>query len=149
VLFTEPFDVARAGNLQVKVSAPVTNSWIYLDGAVINEETGAVDEFEVEVSYYTGRDSDGAWTEGSRTSRAYLGRIPPGRYVMRLAPQWPGKPPDKYELTVRSRVPRFYQVVLASLAILAWPVFLAWRSFRFEMERWAMSDHPWVTEDDE
>jgi len=147
VLFTEPFEVPRSGNLQLKVKAPVMNSWLYLDGAVINEDTGAVEEFDVEVSYYTGTDSDGTWTEGSQTSRAYVGRLPPGRYVARLAPQWGGGFPSGYDLTVRSRVPRFYQVVLAALALLTWPVLLVWRAFRFEMQRWAESDHPWVTED--
>jgi hypothetical protein len=147
VLFTDPFEVPRSGNLQLKVHSPVMNSWLYLDGALIEEDTGVIDEFDVEVSYYTGKDSDGTWTEGSQTSRAYVGRVPPGRYVVRLAPQWGGSAvPGGYEVAVTSRVPRFYQVVLAALAILSWPVLLGWRAFRFEMQRWAESDHPWVSQ---
>jgi hypothetical protein len=145
-LFTDRFFLDRTGNLEVKVKAPVSNSWLYLDGALINEETGEVDEFDLEVSFYAGVDSDGSWTEGGQGARTYVAGVPPGRYVMRLAPQWEaGHPVSGYDLEVRSRVPRFYQVVLAALVLLFWPIFLSWRSFRFEMERWSESDHSWVS----
>ena len=144
--FAGPFFVTSDGNLQVRVSAPVSNSWLYLDGALINEETGAVDEFDVEVSYYSGSDSDGSWSEGSTTATEYIPRVPPGRYLLRLEPQWePGRMPPEYQLTVRSRVPRFAYALLAMLAVLVWPVLLLWRWFRFEVGRWSESDHPWIS----
>jgi hypothetical protein len=72
--------------------------------------------------------------------------VPPGRYLLRLAPQWEARPPvSGYDLVVRSRVPRLYQVVLATLALLLWPVLISWRAFRFEAERWSESDHPWTS----
>jgi len=145
-LFTDRFVLDRTGNLELKVQAPVSNSWLYLDGALINEETGEVDEFDLEVSYYAGVDSDGSWSEGGQGARTYVAGVPPGRYVLRLAPQWEaGHPVSGYDLEVRSRVPRFYQVALAALALLFWPIVLSWRSFRFEMERWSESDHAWVS----
>ncbi len=145
--FTEPFDIGSGGNVEVRVKAPVSNSWLYLDGALIHEETGGVDDFDLEVSYYTGYDSDGSWSEGGTEARRYLASVPAGRYVLRLAPQWEaGHGAPRYDLTVRNRVPRFYQALLAALALVAWPLLLAWRRFRFEMERWSESDHPWVTE---
>jgi hypothetical protein len=146
VLFTEPFEIKQSGNLQIKVDAPVANSWLYLDGALINDETGGVDEFEIEVSYYYGSDSDGSWSEGGRSGLAYVGHVQPGHYVLRLAPQWENaNMPPGYEVAVRSRVPRFYQLLLAALALVLWPLALAWRAFRFELRRWADSDHPMVT----
>jgi hypothetical protein len=153
-LFTDRFLLDRTGNLEVKVQAPVSNSWLYLDGALINEESGEVDEFDLEVSYYAGVDSDGSWSEGGQGARTYLAAVPPGRYVLRLAPQWEaGHPVSAYDLEVRSGVPRFYQLALAALVLLLWPIVLSWRSFRFEMERWSESDHAWVSsgagEDDE
>jgi hypothetical protein len=145
-LFTDRFFLEEPGNLEVKVQAPVNNSWLYLDGALINEETGEVDEFDLEVSYYTGRDSDGSWSEGGQGARTYVAAVPPGRYVLRLAPQWEaGRPVSVYNLEVRSRVPRLYQAGLAALVLLLWPILLSWRSFRFEMERWSESDHAWVS----
>jgi hypothetical protein len=149
VAFSERFFVQRHGNLEVRARAPVDNSWLYLDGALINEETGAVDEFDLEVSYYHGTDGDGAWSEGGSEARAYLASVPPGRYVLRLAPSWqPGQAPSGYDVTVRSRVPRLYQLLLAALAVAAWPIALAWKRFRFEMQRWSESDHPWISADE-
>jgi len=145
-LFTDRFFLEGTGNLEVRVKAPVSNSWLYLDGALINEETGGVDEFDLEVSYYSGLDSDGSWSEGGQGARTYVAGVPPGRYVLRLAPQWEaGHPVSGYDLEVRSRVPRFYQVALAALALLFWPIVLTWRSFRFEMQRWSESDHAIVS----
>jgi hypothetical protein len=148
--FAGPFFVTKDGNLQVRVHAPVSNAWLFLDGALVNEETGAVDDFDVEVSYYSGSDSDGSWTEGSTTATRYVASVPPGRYVLRLAPQWEaGQAPAEYDVTVRSGVPRFLYAVLAILAVLAWPVIMLWRWFRFEVERWSESDHPWVSSSEE
>jgi hypothetical protein len=145
-IFTERFTVPRSGNLEIRVQAPVANSWLYLEGALINEQTGRVDEFDTEVSYYYGSDSDGSWSEGGQTAFRYIGRVPAGEYVMRLQPQWEGNQrPSRYQVTVRNGVARVYQALLALLAIAAWPAIVAWRKFRFEMERWSESDHPWVT----
>jgi hypothetical protein len=120
---------------------------LYLDGALIEEQRGDFYAFDTEVSYYSGRDSDGAWTEGSNTSRRYLGGIPPGRYVLRLGPQWQsGRAPRSFDVSVKSRVPRFYQAFLAMLAVGIWPLIVAWKGFSFEVRRWSESDHPWVTE---
>jgi hypothetical protein len=141
-LFTDFFFVQETSNLEVTVTAPVNNSWLYLDGALINEETGAVDDFDLEVSYYSGSDSDGSWSEGSTEARTYIASVPPGRYVLRLGPQWEaGKPPPIYDLRVRSRVPRGYQLLLALLALFVWPIIVGWRSMRFESRRWSESDH--------
>jgi len=57
-------------------------------------------------------------------------------------PQWEaGKPPPAYDLRVRSRVPRLYQLVLALAGLFVWPVVVGWRSMRFESRRWSESDH--------
>jgi hypothetical protein len=142
-VFTQRFFVERSGNLEVRVDAPVDNSWLYLDGALINEETGEVDEFDAEVEYYHGTDSDGSWSEGGTAAYRYVSAVPPGRYVLRLGPQWePGKNPGSFSVRVRSRVPRIYQALLAGLAVCAWPLLVAWRHVRFESRRWAESDHP-------
>ena len=69
--------------------------------------------------------------------------MPAGRYVLRLAPQWQaGLAPGGYDVTVRSRVPRFSYLFLATLALFAWPLLASWRAFRFHVARWSDSDHP-------
>lgn len=141
--FTDRFFIESTGNLEIRVTAPLNNSWLYLDGALINEETGAVDEFDLEASFYSGSDSDGAWTEGGPRAQTYLSAVPPGRYVLRLAPQWEaGRRVTGYDLVVRSRIPRFYQAMLAALLLLLWPILLSLRAGGFEAGRWSESDHP-------
>jgi hypothetical protein len=148
--FAGPIFVTRDGNVQVHVQAPVSNSWLYVDGALINEETGSVDEFDVEVSYYSGQDSDGSWSEGGTSATAYIPSVPAGRYTLRLEPQWEaGRAPTEYQLTVRSRVPRFGYGVLAVMAVLAWPVLMLLLWARYEVNRWNESDHPWTSSGDD
>ncbi len=145
--FSEPFEVPRYGNLEVRVNAPVDNTWLYLDGALIHEASGELREFDLEVAYYHGRDSDGSWSEGGTSTSRVVPALRPGRYVLRLEPQWEAghAAPARYDVQVKSRVPRFYQFVLAGLALSVWPLLLAWRQLRFEVQRWSQSDHPWTS----
>ena len=130
-VFTKPFEIKTQGNLQVRMEAPVSNSWLYLDGALIEEKTGDVYAFDSEISYYYGRSGGESWTEDGTKSTRYIGSVTPGQYVLRLAPQWdPRKRPSQFKVTVKSRVPRFHHVVLAGMALLAWPIMLGWRFYR-------------------
>ncbi len=148
--FTAPFVVERAGNLEVAIEAPVSNSWMYFAGALINDEDGGLDEFDADVEYYFGSDSDGSWSEGSTTARRYVASVPAGRYTLRLEPQWePGKKPPAYNVTVRSRVTRFYWFLLAGLAVAAWPLLLGLMHMRLEGARWSESDHSWSASSDD
>jgi hypothetical protein len=145
--FTTPFVVSDAGNLQVRVDAPVDNSWLYLDAALINDDSGEIDEFDLEPSYYSGVDGGESWTEGSTSATTYVGSVTPGKYVIRFEPQWdPAHRVPHYTVAVRSRVARFSHFLLAALAVLVWPLILSWRRFRFEYHRWSQSDHPWSSE---
>jgi len=149
-VFTEKFTVPRRGNLEVSVDAPVNNSWLYLDGALIDEDSGDVHEFDAEVAWYSGVDSDGAWSEGGPHAKSYIGGVKSGQYVLRLQPQWEaGKAPSSYTVRLRSGVPRLYQVGLALLLLLAWPALLLWSKLRFEAARWSESDHPWASSSDD
>lgn len=148
---SEPFELKGSGNVEVNVtSSSIDNSWLYFDGALINEDTSTLDEFELEVSYYHGSDSDGSWSEGARSASAYIGSVPSGHYRLRLAPQWEGaQRPIDYDVRIRRAVPRFYQVGLAAFALLVWPIAALWRRILFEARRWNQSDHPLVTSSDD
>ena len=47
-------------NVEVATSASVTNDWIYLNYALINQDSGEAWDFGREVSFYSGYDSDGS-----------------------------------------------------------------------------------------
>jgi hypothetical protein len=146
--FTEPFVVDKRGNLQIKTTAPVDNAWLYLDGALINEDTGELDEFDLEMSYYHGYD-DGSWSEGSWSAATNVPSVAPGKYVLRLAPQWEAghTPPPSYTVAVRSRVPHFSHLFWGMVLLFLWPLIASWREFRFSAARWADSDHPYSSQE--
>lgn len=149
-VFIGPFDIKGNGNLKVEINAPVSNAWVFFDSALIDEETGDVQAFGIENAYYHGTDSDGAWNEGSQSAAAHLGSVPAGRYTLRLAPSWDGPKPPVAAATVKivRGSPRFYQLLIAFLALMLRPLLLLVSRTGHETLRWSESDHA-DTGDDE
>jgi len=141
---TDPFTLGdRIANVEVTTSASVDNSWIYLNYALINQDTGQAWDFGREVSYYHGYDSDGSWTEGSRTDNVVIPSVPSGQYYLRIEPEVdPKHPPIAYTVKVMRDVPVFGFFGIAFLALLLPAIAITWRSINFERMRWAESDHP-------
>jgi hypothetical protein len=141
---TDVFNLdGRTSNVQVTTSANVDNSWIYLNYALIDQDSGQAWDFGREVSYYHGYDSDGSWTEGSRKDEVVIPSVPAGHYYLRIEPEVdPRHPPLVYTVQVRRdvTVPGLFGV--AFLALLIPAIAITWRSMSFERARWAESDHP-------
>jgi hypothetical protein len=133
----------RTSSVEVKTDADVSNQWLYLSYALIDEDTGQAYDFGREVSYYSGVDSDGPWAEGSPHDRVVLPSIPPGRYYLRVEPESDARSGAmRYSVTVTRDVP-VLGIYLAALGALLLPALLiSWRTYNFEQMRWAESDHP-------
>jgi hypothetical protein len=127
----------------VKTHADVSNAWIYLNMALIDESTGHAYDFGREISFYSGRDSDGSWTEGSRDDSAVIAAVPSGRYYLRIEPEAEATP-VVYTIEVRRDVPQWVYVPVALLALGVVPAFFGWMAYDFERKRWAESDHPMI-----
>lgn len=141
---TEPFELrGDRANVRVTLRSDLSNSWMYMNYALVNEGTGQVFDFGREVSAYSGRDADGPWSEGSPRDRATVGRVPGGRYFLRVEPEGPpeGGPLVNYTLRIQRDVPSFLPFFLGMLALLVPPVIVALRAASFESQRWAESDH--------
>ena len=141
---TDEFELkGHTSNVEVKTSTDLNNRWIYLNYALINEDTGKALDFGRELSYYYGRDSDGAWTEGSANDSVAVPSVPPGKYYLRVEPEGdPGYGVTYYTITVKRDVPQYTFYGLALLALLVPAVLLTWRTLTFEHLRWAESEHP-------
>jgi hypothetical protein len=139
---TPSFDLAGGrANVVVKVSTSLSNSWVYLNYALVEENTGAVFDFGREVGSYYGYDSDGPWHEGSRDDDAKVGRVPAGRYFLRVEPEGPpGAPAVRLDLRIRRDVPSFRYFFFAMIAVLLPPLVMSLKSGSFEAKRWAESD---------
>ena len=141
---TQEFELkGRTSSVEVETDADVSNQWIYLNYALIDEDTGQAYDFGREVSYYSGVDSDGHWEEGSQHDRAVLPSVPPGRYYLRVEPEGDASlGVIGYRVTVTRDVP-VLGIYLAALGALLLPALLiSWRTYNFEQMRWAQSDHP-------
>jgi hypothetical protein len=141
---TDVFELkGRDSNVEVKTSANVSNSWIYLNYALISQDTGRAWDFGREVSYYYGRDSDGSWTEGSRRDRVIVPAVPAGHYYLRIEPESDASHPDiSYTVSVTRDVPVFSFYGWAFLALLVPAALISLKALSFERQRWAESDHP-------
>lgn len=142
VFFSDPFEIRDGSkNFAVTLNAPVDNGWIGVEGALVSETTGAAEVFEVASSYYHGSDSDGPWTEGSRSETVYLSSVPAGNYVLRVAPVWEGpRPPvQAFSLSVKTGVTRWIYAFLAVIGIVLFPVLALIRASAFEGRRWQES----------
>jgi uncharacterized protein DUF4178 len=140
---TDTFELTGGtSNVEVTTTAPVQNNWIYLNYALINQDTGQAWDFGREVSYYSGYDSDGSWSEGSQKDSVIVPSVPPGRYYLRIEPEAdPRHPAITYSVSVKRDVPVAGFYGIGFLVLLIPPIFITWRSVAFERARWSESDH--------
>lgn len=139
----------RPATVEVRTRANVSNDWVFLSYALIDEQTGRAWDFGREVSYYFGRDSDGSWTEGSQEDTARLPMVPPGRYYLRVEPEKSTPAPVTYEIQIKHDVPEGLFIIMAFGALLVPPVIFSIRAAAFEGKRWQESDYASSDEDDD
>lgn len=143
VQFSDPFLVVLDGeNLKITVtSSRLSQGYLEILGALVNEDTGDVTTFKTAVQRYSGRSGGESWSEGSRTATVLFGEVPKGSYRLRLS----SVPYDKatgatFTVSLKSRVSRVVWYVLALLALLIYPIVVGLRAAAFETKRWSTSD---------
>jgi hypothetical protein len=137
---SEPFDVPkRSRMLAVELKTKVLNDWTYItaemlstDGEQVLGTTGR------EVSYYSGVEGNGAWSEGNRNGRILVKAPPPGRYRLQIS-QESGGASGIVEGRVRlgARLSRYHIWLAILFLLLALAVFALWK--RCEDERFGVS----------
>jgi hypothetical protein len=137
-------------DLELKTTADVNNNWIYLNYALINQDTGQAYDFGREVSYYSGYDEDGSWSEGSRADSVVIPSVLPGNYYLRVEPESDfGHGTISYSISASRDVPQASFLGIALLALLIPAGLITWRSMNFEHLRWAESDYGSTGSDDD
>ena len=110
---TDVFELTgRPSNVIIESRANVDNSWIYLNLALINEETGNAYDFGREVSYYHGYDGGESWKEGSPSDEAIIPAVPSGHYYLRIEPDAEVREMN-YSIRVYRDVPRWTYFFMA------------------------------------
>src|SRR5260370_15083378 len=132
----------RNTNVEISTKTDLANNWTYFNYALINQDTVQAYDFGREVSYYSGRDSDGSWTEGSAGDTATLPNIPAGHYYLRVEPEMAANSRSlDYEISVQRDVPRSSWFWLIAILLAIPPLWMTFRKFSFESQRWRESDY--------
>ncbi|HEV8483226.1 MAG TPA: DUF4178 domain-containing protein [Blastocatellia bacterium] len=141
-VFSEPFHVDGGKNLRIAARGTVDNSWLYVEGDLIDESTGLVQSFSMPVEYYHGVEDGESWSEGDQSPDIFISALPPGNYTLRLEAQWEHwQQPVSMTLRIEQGVPRALHLLFALVMISIIPIFVAYRHYRFEVRRWADSDY--------
>ena len=140
---TDVFELkGHTSNVELTTTANVNNNWIYVNYALINQDTGHAYNFGREVSYYHGYDEDGSWSEGSTKDTVTVPSVPPGNYYLRVEPESDyNHGTIYYTIALKRDVPQASFFGLGVLALLVPAGLITWRSLNFEHLRWAESDY--------
>jgi len=140
VFFSEPFQLEGRRNIRVVGESPVQNTWVYLEGDLINDETGVVQSFPIDISYYQGVEDGEAWSEGGQTDSAYTSSMPAGRYVLRLEGQWERwQEPAVVTVKIEQNVTHGINLLVALIVLSIIPVLMGFYHISFERRRWSES----------
>jgi Zn finger protein HypA/HybF involved in hydrogenase expression len=135
--FSTPFDVKPNRNVRITASAPVDNSFAELDIDLINDQNDEVESVNIPIEYYSGADSDGAWTEGSKEQDATLSSLPGGKYTLRVEGTWQNwQQPMPVSVKAEQNVFRGVNFLCALIALSIVPIFGVIRKWSFEHSRW-------------
>ncbi len=132
----------RSQPVTIELHAPVQNAWLGIGFDLVNADTGQTFEGGVEVEYYAGIDEGERWTEGNQTENVRIPAVPAGRYFLTLeAEADPQISAMSYDVEVRRGGLFTINFLLTLLFIIAYPAWVFYRRIRFELSRWAQSDH--------
>lgn len=137
---TVPFTATDASYLyQISLDTSISNSWAYYEVDLLRDgEDVEIGSLGRDIEYYSGTDSDGRWTEGSRTATATFHLPEPGDYELDVrlveAENMQSNPPVTVEVRENVYVIR-YVAALAIITVVA-ALFLPFRRRMFEAARW-------------
>lgn len=136
-VFSKPFDLKGNRNVRITANAAVSNAWADLDVDLVNDQSQEVESVNVPIEYYSGTDSDGAWTEGSQETDATLSSLPAGKYTLRVEGTWQNwQQPIAVNVKVEQGVNRGVNFCCALVALAIVPLFGLIRKWSFEASRW-------------
>ena len=150
VFFSEPFELAGRRNIKIVGESPVQNTWVYLEGDLINDETGVVQSFPIDISYYQGVEDGESWSEGGQSDSAYTSSMPAGKYVLRLEGQWERwQQPAPVTIRIEQNVTHGFNLLLALIVLSIGPIVMGIYHISFERRRWSESMFTETGDDDD
>ncbi|MCB9555576.1 MAG: DUF4178 domain-containing protein [Deltaproteobacteria bacterium] len=139
-----PFEVKGGNVMAMRISAPLSNSWIALDAAVVDDKDRVIMEVDGgEISYYSGYSGGEHWSEGRTRSTNYFKAPQPGNYRLIIKASaghgdfngGPRGEPLSIRITQGAVLSRYFVTAFVICAL--FPVFEWLRRRLFEKRRWA------------
>ncbi len=138
--FSQSFELRANRNVRISASAPVSNSWADLDVDLINDQSQEIESVNIPIEYYTGVDSDGAWSEGGQSQDATISSLGAGKYSLRVEGTWQNwQQAMPITLKVEQGVNRGVNFLCSLLILGIVPVFGVIRKLTIESKRWSES----------
>ena len=144
-------DTARLA--EIEVWTDVTNAWAWFEVGLTDPDDTPVFEAGREVGFYSGRDNEGTWTEGTRRTRIRFHPETPGDHVLDLAlaeseRDTPGGAlASRVTVTVTEGLSTGWWLFLLTAVFLAIPLLVFLRAGLANTRRWSGSD--WTDEDED
>jgi len=131
-------------NVEITLEGNVDNSWLYLYGELVNDETSETFSFERTIEYYHGYDGGESWSEGSRTQKIFINNVPGGNYYLNLDIDNGGSSVggrNMFTVQVKRDVATFVNYFWCLFFISIYPMMVWLRSRAVEVARWSDSDY--------
>jgi hypothetical protein len=142
VRFSEPFELKGRKNVVITAAASVDNSWVEIEGDLINQATDESEAFSLPVEYYSGVEDGESWSEGNRSPDVYLSAQPAGTYILGFEARWEKfQQPMAVTVRVEQGVFNGGYIVLILFLLSLFPIVMLIYHWRFEAKRWADSDY--------
>lgn len=140
VWLSKPLELNAREFIEFKVEAQLDNGWLSLDGDLINEETGDVQPFDLNLEYYHGYEDGENWSEGSQSNSTSLSALPAGKYTLRLEGHWDKQTrPVSFHAVLSQSGSNSGHCVLIFLAISLLPCVVLIMKFMHHSGRWKES----------
>jgi hypothetical protein len=133
----------------IEARAGVDNSWVFAAGQMLNEESGDLQPFSLEVSYYHGVDGGESWSEGGQATDTRVSSMPggPTRIQLEIERDPAATRPIELNLVVREDNPNPLYLFLTLIFISILPFFAWIMKSAHERARWENSDYPKHTDE--
>ncbi|MBP0484134.1 DUF4178 domain-containing protein [Sagittula salina] len=148
---TLDFDVASTEQLvRVDFNATPSNAWLFVGFEVVDPEGETLFESGRSMEYYSGRDSDGRWSEGNTSANLKFRPPATGTYQLVLSesenePWAGGSPPSGFSVSAREGQGAPFWLVL--LAVVFGLIAAAQWGLRRRRHQRRFADSDWTEED--
>lgn len=130
-------------NADLSFVAPVDNSWLWISGALVNNDTGLSFPFEKSIEYYHGHTDGEDWSEGSIREELGFSHVPAGNYYVSMdyeSGSFKDTGDNAYRMTVSSDVPDSGNYFICLLLLSVFPVLYSFAVYGDNVKRWSESD---------